>query len=73
MNMKLSFAIPAYNEEANIGACLTSILQELESKSWDVEIIVINNASTDRTAEIARSFPNIRVIDEPMKGLVRAR
>ncbi len=33
----------------------------------------MNNASTDRTREIALSFPKVRVVDEPVKGLVRAR
>ena len=33
----------------------------------------MNNASTDRTAEIARRYPGVRVVDEPAKGLVKAR
>ena len=36
-------------------------------------MIVVNNASTDRTGEIARSFAGVRVVDEPKKGLVNAR
>ena len=71
--MKLSFVIPAYNEEACLGSCLKSIQQEIEKKSYDVEIIVVNNASTDKTKEAAQSFPEVKVVDEPIKGLVRAR
>ncbi|MFZ2187110.1 MAG: glycosyltransferase family A protein [Candidatus Moraniibacteriota bacterium] len=71
--MKLSIIIPAYNEEAYIGKCLESIVEEQARHHFDVEIIVVNNASTDRTAEVARSFSVARVIDEPRKGLVRAR
>jgi glycosyltransferase involved in cell wall biosynthesis len=37
------------------------------------EIIVINNASTDGTGAVARVIPGVRVIDEPVKGLVVAR
>jgi glycosyltransferase involved in cell wall biosynthesis len=37
------------------------------------EILVINNASTDDTASVARAIPGVRVIDEPIKGLVVAR
>ena len=37
------------------------------------EILLINNASTDETAEVARAIPGICVIDEPVKGLVVAR
>jgi glycosyltransferase involved in cell wall biosynthesis len=37
------------------------------------ELIVVNNASTDKTADVARAIPGVRVIDEPTKGLVVAR
>jgi glycosyltransferase involved in cell wall biosynthesis len=71
--MKLSFVIPAYNEEACIGKCLSSVLQEKERSGLDVEVIVVNNNSTDRTKDVARSFPSVHVIDEPQKGIVKAR
>jgi len=71
--MKLSFVIPAYNEEKYIGQCLQSILDEMNGASHDVEIIVVNNNSTDRTKEIALSFPNVKVIEESQQGLVNAR
>ena len=71
--MKLSIVIPAYNEENYIGQCLESIATEQARGDFDVEIIVVNNASVDRTGEVARSFSFVRVVDEPRKGLVRAR
>jgi glycosyltransferase involved in cell wall biosynthesis len=71
--MKLSFVVPAYNEEDYIGDCLESILRETKGKKCDFEIIVVNNASTDNTKKIALSFKGVKVIDEPRKGLVRAR
>jgi glycosyltransferase involved in cell wall biosynthesis len=71
--MKISFIIPAYNEEKYLGECLDSIRCEIKRAGADAEIIVVNNASTDRTAEIARSRPGVRVADEPQKGLTRAR
>lgn len=71
--MKISFVIPAYNEESRIAACLDAIRKELSRGSYDAEIIVVNNASTDRTKEIALSFPGVRVVDEPQKGLTHAR
>jgi glycosyltransferase involved in cell wall biosynthesis len=73
MSMKLAFVIPAYNEEALIGKCLESVVAEIARSGADAEIIVVNNASTDRTGDIARSFPSVRVVDEPKKGLVNAR
>lgn len=71
--MKVSFVIPAYNEEALIGKCLESVQQELARGRYDAEVVVVNNASTDRTKEIASSFAGVKVIDEPKKGLVQAR
>lgn len=37
------------------------------------EIIVIDNASADRTGDVAREVPGVQVIHEPRKGLVIAR
>lgn len=71
--MKLSFSIPAYNEENYIGDCLRSIGKEMEGDRYDVEVIVVNNASTDKTAEVAKSFSFVRVVDEPKKSLLYAR
>jgi len=71
--MKLSVVIPAYNEEALIGDCLRSILAESEGKNYNIEIIAVNNASTDKTREIIASFPGVKLVDEPDKGLVKAR
>ncbi len=71
--MKLSFIIPAHNEEAYIGNCLKSIFDATKNKFTDFEIIVVNNASTDRTKEVAAAFPGVIVVDEPNKGLTKAR
>ena len=67
--MTFTVIVCAYNEEQLLPGCLHSLLQQSFPPS---EIIVINNASTDRTAAVA-SIPGIRVVDEPRKGLVIAR
>jgi glycosyltransferase involved in cell wall biosynthesis len=54
--MKISFVIPAYNEERYVGDCLDAILKEKHANSYDVEIIVVNNASTDGTAEAVKKY-----------------
>ncbi|MGB2791369.1 MAG: glycosyltransferase [Candidatus Moraniibacteriota bacterium] len=69
----LSVVIPAYNEEKFIGKTLQSIVKRIEESGRDIEVIVVNNASTDRTREIALGFPHVIVVDEPQKGLPRAR
>ena len=71
--MRLSFVIPAYNEEGYLPACLESIVAQTRELGDDVEIIVVNNASSDRTREIALSFAGVTLVDEPRKGLTYAR
>jgi glycosyltransferase involved in cell wall biosynthesis len=69
----ISFVVPAYNEEALIASCLEAILAEIVRAKCRAEIIVVNNNSTDRTREIAASFPGVHIVDETQRGLVRAR
>ena len=73
--MKISFSIPAYNEERRIARCLESVQKEIVRAGMekDCEVIVVNNASTDRTKEIASKFSGVKVIDEQRKGLTFAR
>jgi glycosyltransferase involved in cell wall biosynthesis len=71
--MRLSFVVPAYNEETYLPACLDSILAQTHGLGDAVEIIVVNNASTDRTREVALGYTGVRVVDEPRKGLTFAR
>ena len=52
-NPVVSVIVPARNEEACLGSCLESLVAQT---GIDLEIIVVDDASTDRTAEIARSF-----------------
>lgn len=68
--MKISLIIPAYNEEKYIGECLKSV--EKYAKDF-FEIIVVLNACTDGTAEIAKSFTFVKVVNQPQKGLLWAR
>ncbi|HCM38075.1 MAG: Glycosyl transferase [Candidatus Gottesmanbacteria bacterium GW2011_GWB1_43_11] len=66
----ISVVVPAYNEEKLIGRCLTSLTQQDFKQPF--EIIVVNNNSTDKTAEIAKSF-GVRLITEQLQGVVSAR
>ena len=53
-----------------MAGCLHSLLAQTRLPD---EILVINNASTDCTGDVARAIPGVRVVDEPAKGLVKAR
>ncbi len=68
--MKFSVIICAHNEARYLAACLHSLLAQTRPPD---ELLVINNASTDETADVARRIPDVRVVDEPRKGLVVAR
>jgi cellulose synthase/poly-beta-1,6-N-acetylglucosamine synthase-like glycosyltransferase len=59
MNPVVSIIVPARNEEATIAACLESLIAQA---GLEYEIIVVDDDSTDGTAEIARSFANVKVI-----------
>jgi glycosyltransferase involved in cell wall biosynthesis len=68
--MKISIIIPAFNEEKYIKYCLESVFKYTSDVH---EIIVVNNASTDKTKEIAESFLGVSVVNEDKKGITRAR
>ncbi len=66
----MSAIICAFNEERALPPAIHSLLAQTRVPD---EIVVVNNASTDRTRDVAGVVPGVRVIDEPVKGLVRAR
>ena len=70
-NHKISLIICAHNEEKYLGECLDYAIKNSKNKLF--EIIVIDNASTDNTKEVALSRAGVRVIHENKKGLTRAR
>ncbi len=74
--MKLSIIIPAFNEAAYVGATLDSLgvaaAHLRDNADVEVEVIVVDNNSTDDTAAVARSR-GARVVEEPLQGIARAR
>ncbi len=71
----ISVVIPAYNEEKYLGKTLQSLV--LQETKYSFEVVVVDNASTDRTADVAESFSSqlnhLRVIRESKKGRGQAR
>ena len=67
--LTLSIILPAYNEAARIGASLDKITEYAQQHAWTVEVIVVNDGSTDNTADIVREygerFPWFRLIENP--------
>lgn len=69
--MTISVIIPAYNAQESIGRCLESVLCE------GVEVIVVDDGSTDSTADIVRSYqpnyPLLKLLPQENKGVSAAR
>lgn len=74
MNNKISIIVPAYNVEPYIGRCLDSILNQTYK---NIEIIVVNDGSTDNTASILNNYElkddRIRIIHKENGGVSSAR
>ncbi|MGO9405484.1 MAG: dolichyl-phosphate beta-glucosyltransferase [Terriglobales bacterium] len=67
--MTYSFVIPAYNESLRIRPTLETLLRHSQEQKWDAEILVVNDGSTDDTAEIVRQYaqrhPQILLLENP--------
>lgn len=77
LNESLSVLIPAYNEEGNIINVTNQVLLDAKRFTDNFEIVIINDASTDKTAEavnfLAKTYKNVRVIHNKVnQGLGRS-
>jgi glycosyltransferase involved in cell wall biosynthesis len=64
--IELTVIVPARNEEDCLGACLQSLVSQSESifeLGMEWELIVVDDRSSDRTAEIARGFAGVTVME----------
>ena len=70
MNLRFSVVIPAFNSVATLARAIESV----RAQSWPVhEIIVVDDGSTDATAEVARRFGTVRLIQQHNSGVSVAR
>jgi glycosyltransferase involved in cell wall biosynthesis len=64
-----SIVIPAYNESARIPATLQSVVDCIRQRGWSAEVLVVNDGSTDSTADVVRAFaaanPEVRLLENP--------
>jgi len=73
--VKISVIVPAFNEEKLLGASLVEIqaaAAAFAGRGWECQLIVCDNNSTDRTADIARAAGSL-VVFEPFNQIGRAR
>jgi polyisoprenyl-phosphate glycosyltransferase len=59
---KVSIIVPAYNEEEALPGDLEVIIKTMEASRWDWELIVVDDGSKDRTAEIAAGFDKVKLL-----------
>jgi dolichyl-phosphate beta-glucosyltransferase len=64
-----SIVIPAYNESRRIPATLSAVVECVRRNGWSAEVIVVDDGSTDTTADVVRTFaqesPEIRLMQNP--------
>lgn len=70
VKMKVSIIIPAYNAEKYIKKCLESVVNQTYK---NIEVIVINDGSTDNTLEIIKKYKDIVLIDQENAGVSASR
>lgn len=74
MNTKVSIIIPVYNVAEYLPKCLDSCIRQT---LYDIEIICVNDGSTDNSLEVLRSYARrdnrLRIIDQPNSGVSAAR
>jgi len=70
--MKIAVTIPAFNEEQTLGAVLQEIKKVMDEHKYDYFINIVNDGSTDKTAEIAKSFGAFVVSHPYNYGLAEA-
>lgn len=71
--MKASIVIIAHNEEKHIADAIRAALDQDFDGTYEVIVVINACKPTDRTREIALTFPAVRVVDEPQKGILYAR
>lgn len=67
----VSVVIPAYNAQAFIGECIASV--QAQRVDAELEVVVVDDGSTDGTAAIVQQLPGVRLVSQPNRGPAAAR
>ena len=70
--MHISVVVPFYNEESYIEECIQALLSQ-DYPEENHEILLVDNNSSDRSAEIVRRYPRIKLLSESTPGDFAAR
>jgi glycosyltransferase involved in cell wall biosynthesis len=69
--MFVSIIIPTFNGGARVAGTLEALVGQTTSQ--DAEILVVNDGSTDNTAELVAGYPKVRLINQSNAGPAAAR
>jgi GT2 family glycosyltransferase len=69
--MSISIIIPTFNGASRIGNCLGAVLKQTAGR--DAEVLVVNDGSTDKTADLVAEFAGVRLITQSNSGPAAAR
>lgn len=69
-SLTLTLVIPVYNEQDHLESCLSAIARQTVAPE---EVIVVDNNSTDKSREIAKQFPFVRLLRESKQGVLFAK
>lgn len=69
---RISVIVPVYQAEATLAQCIDALLRQ-DTPRDDYEILIVDNNSRDRSAEIASSYSRVRLLREPKQGAYAAR
>src|ERR1700692_3371787 len=70
-SMSVSIIIPTFNGASRIGNCLDALLNQTAGR--DAEILVVNDGSTDNTADFVARYSDVRLITQSNAGPAAAR
>lgn len=70
MSPRVSVVMPAYQAETSVGGAISSVLGQTYG---DLELVLVDDGSTDATSRIAAAFPGVRVIGQENAGVAAAR
>ena len=65
---KVTVVIPNYNGEKYLKGCLDSIAPSVQNAAITYDIIVVDDASTDSSREIVKSYPDVKMIEQKENG-----
>lgn len=69
--MTISVVVPAYNSEKTIKKCLDSLFSQSFNKPY--EVVVVDDGSKDKTAEIVKEYPKVKYVFQKNAGPAAAR